>query len=102
MILTLACHSYVHVSIATICFKPSQFQRILFQDPEAQLTKQLVAFYALHNPDNIGKAAELARQYVLDVSSLNQALLMKYEYDLTTLPTQVSVILIQYIVLLCS
>jgi hypothetical protein len=53
----------------------------------------LAAFYALHNPEHIGKAAELARQQFQDVASLNQALLMKYGYDLTTLGDQVPGIL---------
>ncbi len=59
------------------------------QDAEVQLAKRLEAFYALHNPCNMSKAAELAKQQIRDVDSLNQALLSKYGYDLTTLPVQV-------------
>ncbi len=59
------------------------------QDPEVQLATQLAAFYALHNPCNMSKAAEVAKQHIQDVGSLNQALLGKYGFDLTTLPAQV-------------
>ena len=54
------------------------------------LSDQLAAFYARHNPANIGMAPGLAREYALRKNKLNRMLREKYGQDLTSLQAQVA------------
>ncbi len=59
------------------------------QEAEVELlARQLSAFYARHNPANMGSAADLARDNLGREDELNRQLRSKYGHDLATWQAQ--------------